>query len=132
MATTRTFNDMLNDYLAYDLLQAESIKRNYLLTKVEIDNSWRGGELIVPFRGGNASSISYGSLTDASDVTEDKYVRGAVSGYKEVWGTMKFNARDFMEHNGSVSEQSFLKNLPDTIERFVDDSERSIRPFEIA
>lgn len=127
MATTRTFNDMLNDYLAYKLLQAETIKRNYLLTKVEIDEDWRGGDLIVPFRGGNASSISYGSLTAEDDVTEDKYVRGAVSGYKEIWGTMKFNARDFMEHDGGgVNEQSFLKNLPSTIERFLDDMKQAV------
>src|SRR5207253_2631842 len=35
------------------------------------------------------------------------------------WGTMLFNHKDIMEH-GSISEQNFLKLLPDTIEDFMD------------
>lgn len=115
---------MLNEYLPYDLLKNESIKRNFLLSRVEIDQNWKSGTLIVPFKGGSASSFKYGGLTATDDVSENKYVRGEVSGIKEIWGTMKFNARDLMEHGGSgdsVSEQSFLSNLPGTIEDFIDD-----------
>lgn len=120
---------MLNEYLPYELLKQESIKRNYLLTKVEIDENWKGGNLVVPFKGGHASSFKYGGLTDVSDVSENKYVRGGVSTYKEIWGTMKFNARDLMEHDGSgdkVSEQSFLNNLPGTLEDFIDDMKQVV------
>ena len=31
MATTRSFQDMLNEYLNYDLLNEEDMKRDYLL-----------------------------------------------------------------------------------------------------
>lgn len=119
MATTRTFQDMLNEYLPNDLLKEELVKRDYILTHVDKDDSWLGGDLIVPFKAGGASSVSFGSLTAANDIAEDTYVRGKVSGHKELWGSMIFNHRDLMEH-GRVSEQNFLKILPDSIEDFMD------------
>lgn len=119
MATTRTFQAMLNEYLPNALLKEELIKRDYLLSNIEKDNSWKGGALIVPFKEAGASSVSFGSLTASNDVAEDSYVRGSVPNYQEVWGTMVFNHRDLMEH-GSVSEQNFLKILPNTIEDFID------------
>lgn len=85
------------------------------------------GNLVVPFKGGSASSYKYGSLTAANDIAEDTYVRGTVPNYKEIWGTMKFNARDLDEHGsvanqaaGVVSQQSFLKILPDTLDDFME------------
>jgi hypothetical protein len=119
MATTRSFQDMLNEYLPNDLLKEELIKRDYLLTKVEKDNNWLGGTLIVPFKAAGASSVAFGSLSASNDIAEDKYVRGEVSGHKEVWGSMIFNHRDLMEHE-SISEQNFLKILPGAIEDFMD------------
>jgi hypothetical protein len=119
MGSTRSFDTMLNEYLTYDLLKEEMIKRDYLLTKVEKDNGWKGGTLPVPFKGATASSIAFGQLSSSSDVAEDKYVRGEVSSQKEVWGTMIFNHRDLMEHD-SVSEKSFLKILPGAVEEFMD------------
>lgn len=119
MATTRTFQDMLNEYLPNDLLKEEFIKRDYLLTKVEKKNDWLGGTLIVPFKAAGASSVAFGSLTGSTDIAEDKYVRGEVSGHKEVWGSMIFNHRDLMEHE-QVSEQNFLKVLPGSVEDFMD------------
>lgn len=88
MATTRTFSAMLNEYLPLSLLKEELMKRDYLLTNVTKDNSWVGGTLIVPFKGGGASSVSYGSLTASSDIAEDTFVRGSVSTQPEVWGTI--------------------------------------------
>jgi hypothetical protein len=119
MSTTRTFQDMLNEYLPNDLLKEELIKRDYVLNKVEKDDGWLGGTLIVPFKAAGASSISFGSLTAATDVSEDKFVRGSVSSQKEAWGTLKFNHRDLMEHD-QVSEKNFLQILPDTVEDFMD------------
>lgn len=119
MATTRSFSTMLNDYLPNELLKEELVKRDFLLSKVEKDDSWKGGTLVVPFKGAGASSVSFASLTDSSNITEDQYVRGEVSGHKEVWGSMVFNHRDIMEHD-LLSEQNFLKLLPDTIESFMD------------
>lgn len=119
MATTRTFQDMLNDYLANDILEEAFVKRDYLLSKVEKDNSWKSGPLIVPFKAAGASSIAFGSLTASNDIGEDKFVRGEVSSIKEAWGSMIFNHRDIMEHD-KVSEQNFLKILPGAIEDFMD------------
>lgn len=119
MATTRTFQDMLNEYLPNPLLKEELVKRDFLLSKIEKDDSWKGGELIVPFKAAGASSVAFGSLTAASDIAEDAHVRGSVSGHKEVWGSMIFNHRDLMEHD-MVSEQNFLKILPGAVEDFMD------------
>jgi hypothetical protein len=120
MATTRSFQDMLNEYLTYDLLKEELVKRDYVLNRVEKDDGWKGGTIPVPFKAAGASSLKFGGLTASNDVSEDANVRGEVTGYKELWGTMKFNHRDLVEHDGKVSEKSFLKILPDAIEDFMD------------
>lgn len=121
MATDKdtTFQDMLNEYTPYPLLKEEIVKRTYLLTEVEIDDEWGGGDLIVPFKGAAASSVRYGKMTAQADITSDQYVRGTVSGYKEIWGTMKFQSKDLMEH-GRISEQNFLRILPDSLDDFMD------------
>ena len=118
MSTTRTFQDMLNEYLPNELLKEEFVKRDYVLSTIEKDNSWKGGNLVVPFKAAGASSVAFGSLSASNDIAEDKYVRGGVSGHKEVWGSMIFNERDLMEHD-MISEQNFLKILPDTIDDFL-------------
>lgn len=118
MSSTRTFSAMLNEYLPNELLKEELIKRDYLLQKVEKDNSWLGGNLVVPFEGGVASTVTFGSLASSSDVSEYNYQRGGVSVQPEVWGTLLFNHRDLMEH-GKVSEQNFLQILPNQVDQFI-------------
>lgn len=120
MATTRSFDSMLQQYLTYDLLKEELVKRDYVLSKIEKKNDWKGGSLIVPFKAAGASSVAFGSLTDSADVAEDMYVRGQVTTQKELWGTMSFNHRDLMEHDGSIPEKTFLRILPDSVEDFMD------------
>lgn len=127
MGTNRTFQTMLNDFLPNDLLKEEMIKRDYLLSKVEKDDTWigavgvsqNGGSLIVPFKGAGASSIAAGSLTASNDIAEDAYVRGLITTQPEIWGSMIFNHRDLMEHE-TVSEKNFLKILPDAVDDFMD------------
>jgi len=109
---------MLNEYLPNELLKEEFVKRDYVLSTIEKYNSWKGGNLVVPFKAAGASSVAFGSLSASNDIAEDKYVRGVVSGHKEVWGSMIFNERDLMEHD-MISEQNFLKILPDTIDDFL-------------
>ena len=120
MATTRTFQDMLNDYLTYDLLREELVKRDYVLMTVEKDNGWKQGALPVPFKASGASSIKFGGLTGSTDIAEDSYVRGEVTSYKEAWGSMIFNYTDLAQHDGRINEDSFLKILPDQIEDFME------------
>jgi len=119
MATTRTFSDMLNEYLPNALLKEEFVKRDYLMKKIDKDNSWLGGNLVVPFTSAGASSVSFGSLTAQTDIAEEQDVRGGVPEHKEVWGSMIFNHRDLMEH-GAISEQNLLKILPNQVEDFMD------------
>lgn len=120
MSTTRSFQAMLNQYLPNELLREELVKRDWILQNVERDDSWKGGDLVVPFRGARASSVAFGSLTASNDIAQDTYVRGTISGgYPEVWGSMLFNHKDIIEHD-KISEQNFLKLLPDTVEDFMD------------
>lgn len=127
MSTSRTFQAMLNDFLPNELLKEEMVKRDYLLNKVEKDDTWigasgasgNGGNLIVPFKAAGASSVSSGSLSASNDIAEDSYVRGVITTQPEIWGSMIFNHRDLMEHE-TVSEKNFLKILPDSINDFMD------------
>jgi hypothetical protein len=127
MSTQRSFQAMLNDYLPNELLKEELIKRDYVLNKVDKDDGWvgasgatgNGGNLIVAFKAGGASSVSFGQLTASNDIAEDKYTRGVITTQQEAWGSMIFNHRDIMEHE-AVSEKNFLKLLPDTINDFMD------------
>lgn len=109
---------MLKEYLPYELLFEELMQRDYLLSKVAKDQSWKGGELSVPFMGGAASSFAYGELTDVADITEDRPVRGKVDEFREIWGTMVFHQKDLDGHSGGLA-QSFLKILPDRLEDFI-------------
>jgi len=119
MATIRSFSSMLNEYLSYDLLKEEMIKRDWLLQNLEKDMGWKGGTLPVPFQGAGASSVSFGSLTAAADIAENVYVRGQITSQPEVWGSILFNQRDLMEHDGKVNEKSFLKLLPNALDDFL-------------
>lgn len=119
MATNRDFQSMLNEFLPMELLKAEMQKRDYLLQSAETDDSWKGGNLVVPFEGQSASSIEFGQLADVTDVSKYKYVRGGISIQPEVWGTMRFEHRDLLEHNGKIPESTFLKILPNQIDDFL-------------
>lgn len=120
MSTNRSFSSMLNEYLTNDLLREETLKRDYILNTCQKDNSWKGGPLIVPFKATGASSVRMGKLTAVADISQDKFVRGEISDYKEAWGSMIFNHRDIMDHSGRINEDSFLKILPDLVEDFAE------------
>lgn len=117
MAITRTFNEMLLDYVPEDLLKNEVIKKDWFLSNCEIVDGWAGGSMEVAFREAVATSMAFGALTADTDIAESVNVRGSVSGHKFVSGSMIFNQRDLIEHTGSnkISKKSFLKILPDEI-----------------
>jgi hypothetical protein len=120
MATQRTFQDMLNEYLPNELLKEELIMRDYVLQQVQKDNNWKGGNLVVPFKGAGATSVKFGGLTATSEIVQSKYVRGNINDYREVWGSLIFNQRDLQEHDGKIPESTFLRLLPDELEDFMD------------
>lgn len=119
MGTTRSFSEMLNDYLPNRLLREELIKRDYFLNKVEKDDSWKGGTLKVPFKGAGATSVKFGGLTDSSDISQAVFVKGTITDYVECWGSLIFNHRDLQEHNGKIPESTFIRVLTDTVEDFM-------------
>lgn len=119
MGTTRSFSTMLNEYLPNDLLKEELVKRDFVLSNIEKDDNWSGGTLVVPFKSAGASSVASGSLTASNDIAEDAFVRGSLTTQPEFWGSLVFNHRDLMEHD-KVSEQNFLKILPDTVDDFIE------------
>lgn len=119
MSTTRSFQTMLNEFLPNELLKEELVKRDYVLQNVDKDETWKGGNLVVPFKAAGASSFSSGGLSASTDIAEDKYVRGGISTQPEFWGSMIFNHRDLMEHD-KISEQNLLKILPDAVDDFIE------------
>ena len=131
MATTRTFNTMLNEYLTNDLLMDELIKRDYFLNKIADDEDWKGGDVIVPFQGGKASSIKFGALTASNDIAQSKYVRGKIDAYREVWGSLIFNETDLQQHNGTIPESTFLELLPREIDMFMENF-KEVVSFQLA
>lgn len=119
MATTNSFSTMLNEYLPNELLMEEVSKRMWAFQNIEHDESWLGGNLIVPFEGAGASSVQFATLAGSTDVSEDAFVRGQVSTQPELWGTMLFYQKDLWQH-GKLSEQNLLKILPDRVDNFMD------------
>lgn len=119
MPTSRDFQSMLNEFLPLELMSAEMQKRDYVLQKVQKRDDWKGGQLIVPFEGQHATSIEFGQLTADNDVAKFKYIRGTISTQPEVWGTLRFEHRDLMEHDGKIPESTFLRILPNQVNDFM-------------
>lgn len=116
MATNRDFSSMLNEYLPLELLKEEFIKRDYLLQHCQMDEGWKGGQLIVPFQSQYASSIEFGALADSTDISKYQYIRGTISTQPEAWASLVFQQKDLWQHDGKIPETTFLRILPDQIE----------------
>lgn len=120
MATARNFQDMLNEYLPNRMIMEEYVKRDWLLSNVELDNGWQGGKIVVPFKGAGASSVEFGQLAGASDISQSVYVRGSIDAYVEVWASIVLNHRDLMDHEGRIPEATFLKLIPGEVDGMLD------------
>jgi len=126
MSTTSTLDNMLNEYLSVDLMKNELIKRDYTLQKVNRDDGWKSGTIPIPYEGQYASSVSFGALTAEGNISKYKYQRGTLVSYKEIWGAIRFEHKDLMNHDGKVNEKSFLKILPGQVEDFVQNMKMAI------
>lgn len=128
MATNKstTFSSMLNEYLSYDLLEDEFKNAdNWLLKNANWDKSWQGGYIPVPIQVGIANSVKMGGLTADNDIAAAQYVRGNITSMKEAYGALSFYSRDLFE-NGKVSEQNFLRLLPDQLTQLMDHFKQTI------
>lgn len=119
MGTNRDFQSMLNEYLPLELMSAEMMKRDYVLQNAKKREDWKGGTLVVPFEGQHGSSIEFGQLAADTDVSKYKYIRGQLTTQPEVWGTLRFEHRDLMEHDGKIPESTFLRILPNQVNDFL-------------
>lgn len=50
VAKLRSFNDLLNEHLPYELLKEQLMKRNYIFENIEPESNYRGGMIAVPFK----------------------------------------------------------------------------------
>ena len=115
MATTTTFSNMLNEYVNEKLLMSMLKERNYFFSMLDHSKDWQGANYVLPWLAAVGSSVKWGGLSASNDIAEETTLRGEIS-MKEAYGTMKFNSTDLLR-NGKVSEQNFLKILPDQLER---------------
>lgn len=120
MATVSNFSNMLNEYLTMGLLREEMSERVYVYSQMDKDDGWKDQNLVVPFMGAGASSLSLGGLTASNDIGQDIPVRGTVTSPHELWGSLIFNQRDLYEHDVKKMEINFLNILPDSIDYFMD------------
>jgi hypothetical protein len=115
MSTQTNFDAMLRSYAPNKLFREEIIKRDWFLKNVERDDTWLGGALEVRFKGASASSVQFGGLTAAGDISQSAYVLGTVTNQPEIWGSLIFNEKDLVRH-GKINEQNFLKILPGEVD----------------
>jgi hypothetical protein len=120
MATSASFSTMLNEYLPDKLFVEELLKRDWLLQNIDHKTDNKGSNHVVPFLGAGASSVSFGSLSDATDIAEATFVRGYENSWVETWGSLKFNHADLARHDGKIPESTFIRLIPDEVDRFMD------------
>lgn len=120
MATNESFNNILKRYTPYEMFYEELKRRNWFINTVKKKTDWFGGTMEIPLEGGEASSLSWGSLPATGDVAEGTYLLATLtnSDLKELWGTMKFHNKDLKRH--SNMKQSYLQLLPGRIKQFTD------------
>lgn len=119
MALTASFSSILNEYCPDSLFMEEAKERVWLINNVEHDETWAGGSLVVTFEGAQASSVQFNELPSSSDIAEDSFVKGTVSTFAELQGSMIFNQKDIYQHE-KLSKQNLIKLLPDRVEKFMD------------
>ena len=117
MSLKQNFNELLKVYNAQEMIQAEVKKRSYYLDRVSMDKTWGGGEIPLPVEAGEASSMGFEGLIASSDISQGSYLKGKIQTPHEFLASMKFDQRD-LEVHGDL-KKSFLKILPDKVERFV-------------
>lgn len=116
--TRSDLNAMLKKFNPYNLLKDEMIKRTYFVNKVSTNSKYMGGVMDIAFKAAKGSSYRMGKLVAANDITQSKYVKGHVEGYKEIWGALKFYDHDLVRH--TTLEQSYVAKLLDEIPEFIE------------
>lgn len=125
--TTKDLNKLIKQYLPYKLLFSEVEKRSYFIQKVNKKNGWKGGPMPIPFENGRASSFRMGSLVKDTEITSNRYAKGFLNDYKELWGALKFYDHDLKRHDNL--EQSFITALLKEVPRFAESMKELLSKF---
>lgn len=113
MALTQTFSSLLKNYRPINILKDEVKKRDYMFRNINKDRKWKGGRYQIPVNVGVASSVKFGALTAAANISEAQTALGYETDYIEIDHALKFNQRDLASSDNY--EGSFIKAMNDTI-----------------
>lgn len=111
------FAALLNEYCPNSMLWEEIVAKDYIFNKMKKDNSAYGSKIVVPFMAANASSIRYGKLTAADDISSSIPMRGELEAMCEVYPSLIFHHSDLVDQEGRIPESTFLKVFPSEVER---------------
>ena len=107
------FGNMLNQVLNLKLGFNTFLRDTVIMRKTtDRDQSWHGGNYMVPFEGGETSNYqSGGGLVKKAGMDRDSYVRGKIDGYKIIHGALQFTDRDLVQHGPTarIPQDTFLK-----------------------
>ena len=115
--TSGELNRLIKKYTPYDMMVEEARKQDYFLSKVNVKDGWKGGQMDISFKASKASSRRFGRLIHKDAINEATYGLGAITKYKELWGAMVFNQHDLLRHDSI--EQSLIKILPEQLDDFM-------------
>lgn len=111
------FAALLNEYCPNSMLMEEVCEKDYVFKKVKKDLNAYGSKIIVPFLEAQATSVRYGKLTAAADISSSLPARGELEAMTEVYGSLVFQHADLVDQAGRIPESTFMKVFPGEIER---------------
>jgi hypothetical protein len=116
------FVELINEKLHPELMKNEVVNRTDIIKKISMDETWKGGDYKIAFTESAPSSIEFGGFTAETDVHEGDHKTGKIDkdDEKSLTGTLKFKHKDLITHDGKITEASFLKLLPNTLNEFAD------------
>lgn len=118
MAMNTQFNDMLNEVLAYDLLEEEYKKQCWLLENANWKKDFDGSKIIIPFTTASPSSVRMGGLVGKTKINQGKFARGSLDQIHEAYGALLFWEKELKLH-GKISKANFMRLLPDQLEELM-------------
>jgi len=117
MGATQNFGALLKRYTPEKVFENTLMKLSYIYANCDKDKSWAGGTYEIPLDEAGFSSSQYGSLAAANDIAEGEVALGTTT-MKELWNSLLIREADLYRHGDM--EQSYLKIVPDRIDRFVE------------
>lgn len=108
------YDAILNQLPIYDMMRQEMRKRSYILSKAKKQDGWNGSLIPIPFEGASQGSTKMGTLPLIDDINRGIYAQGKLEGYKELYGSVKYDYKDLQIHTARYKndKQTFLHLFP--------------------